>query len=64
MDVKNTGEKENIDDQAIYILTADDVENILVATDSLYWTILQNLRGRDRPLRITLPHNQERTPYV
>jgi len=57
MDVKNSGGEESFDEQAIYILTADDVENILVATDALYWTILQNLRGRDRPIQIKHPLN-------
>jgi hypothetical protein len=64
MDVITTGGKEIIDDQNIYILSADDVENILVATDALYWTILQNLRGRDRPSMAKLPHIQESTPHV
>ena len=64
MDVITNGGKDILDPKNIYILSADDVENILVATDALYWTILQNLRGRDRPLRVKLPHNQESTPYV
>lgn len=57
MDVKN-GEKENQgneDNRSIYILTDDDVENILVATDALYWTILQLVRGRDRVLQVNKP---------
>lgn len=64
MDVITNGGKDIIDPENIYILSADDVENILVATDALYWTILQNLRERGRPLRVKLPHNQESTPHV
>ena len=55
MDVKNNGRDENFDEQPLYILTADDVENILVATDALYCTILQNLRGRDHPIQVNRP---------
>ena len=55
MDVKNNGRDENFDEQPLYILTADDVENILVATDALYWTMLQNLRGRDHPIQVNRP---------
>lgn len=55
MDVKIKSQKDSdmIDSQDIYVLTSDDVENILVATDALYWTILQVFRGRDRPLNAT-----------
>jgi|688.fasta_scaffold2845378_1 hypothetical protein len=37
---------DDFEPKAIYQLTEDDVENILVATDALYWTILQILRSR------------------
>ena len=60
MDVKSN---DNRNDQNIYVLTDDDVENILVATDALYWTILQIFRGRDRPLNPTSPRSLKDT-YV
>jgi len=50
MDVIN-GERKNDDhnkDEPRYVLTEDDVENILVTTDALYWTILHILRGSDK----------------
>ena len=58
MDVKN---KDQIDEQNIYVLTDVDVENILVATDALYWTILQIFRGRDRPFNPTSPRSLKDT---
>lgn len=50
MDVIN-GERKNDGhdkDEPRYVLTDDDVENILVTTDALYWTILQILRGSNK----------------
>ena len=48
MDVTDRERKndDTTESKPIYHLTDDDVENILVATDALYWTILQILRGR------------------
>jgi len=63
MDVKEKS-RENYDrdeDQNIYVLRDEDVENILVATDALYWTILQIFRGRDRPLNALSPRSLKDT---
>ncbi len=49
----------NTDEHDVYILSAKDVENILNATDALYWTILQNLRGRGRPIQVESPNTKE-----
>lgn len=48
MDVINSERKcdDHRKDLSHYILTEEDVENILVSTDALYWTILQLLQCR------------------
>lgn len=56
MDVKNGKPKDQSGDrQDVYVLTEEDVENILDATDALYWTILQLARGRRIPRQIKKP---------
>jgi hypothetical protein len=60
MDVKNDT---HVDVQNIYVLTDDDVDNILLATDALYWTILQVFRGRDRSIN-TASARSKKDPNV
>jgi hypothetical protein len=60
MDVKNGKRKDQSGDKPdVYVLTEDDVENILDATDALYWTILQLVRGRGTPIQIKTPTKKD-----